>query len=216
VPRLRAETNRLQAWDNTDRRGNVIMTMAVGRHRPPTQQVPKAPSGIEGLDLVLQGGLPRGRTTLVSGGPGAGKSVLSLEFLYRGALAGEPGILVAFEESPDSIRQNARALGWDLPKLERAGKLAIIHGAVPLDTVVDGEFSISGLMAIVGGKAQEIGAQRIAFDAIDALLRHFDDPARENSELAQLQHWLQHHSLTGLLIEDAPSVRSVPGENNVR
>src|SRR5512145_926158 len=82
--------------------------------------IPKAPTGIRGLDEVLLGGLPRGRATLVGGGPGTGKTLLGLEFLCRGALAGEPGLLVSFEEGADEIRRNARTLGWDIDAFERA------------------------------------------------------------------------------------------------
>ena len=74
----------------------------------------KVATCIAGLDEVLNGGLPAGQTTLISGGPGSGKSVLSLEFLYRGAAAGEPGIFVTFEERASAVRQNALALGWGL------------------------------------------------------------------------------------------------------
>jgi KaiC/GvpD/RAD55 family RecA-like ATPase len=86
----------------------------------PTQQaveIAKVATQIEGLDLILHGGLPAGRTTLISGGPGSGKSVLGLEFLYRGAISGIPGIFLTFEETRESIHQNALALGWDLPSL---------------------------------------------------------------------------------------------------
>ena len=75
-----------------------------GKRRP----IPKVPTQIAGLDQILEGGLPRGRTTLVCGGPGSGKTVLGLEFLCRGAMKGEPGVFVTFEESTEAIRMNAR------------------------------------------------------------------------------------------------------------
>lgn len=82
--------------------------------------LPRVPTGNSGLDEVLCGGLPKGRTTLFSGGPGCGKSILALEFLVRGAEDGKPGILVPFEERVDAVRANALTLGWDLAELERA------------------------------------------------------------------------------------------------
>ena len=88
--------------------------------------IPKVPTKIVGLDEILEGGLPRGRTTVVSGGPGSGKTVLGLEFLCRGAMAGEPGVFVTFEERAESIRLNASAMGWNLAALEKAGTIAII------------------------------------------------------------------------------------------
>ena len=85
------------------------------------QPIPKVPTEIAGLDEILEGGIPRGRTTVVSGGPGSGKTVLGLEFLFRGAMAGEPGVFVTFEERAKAIRLNAAAMGWNLAALEKAG-----------------------------------------------------------------------------------------------
>jgi predicted ATP-dependent serine protease len=118
-----------------------------GKRRP----IPKVPTQIAGLDEILEGGLPRGRTTLVSGGPGAGKTVLGLEFLCRGAMAGEPGVFITFEERADAIRLNARSMGWDLPALEKAGKMAIVEARLPGEEVLAGDFDIQGMLAIAGG-----------------------------------------------------------------
>src|SRR5882672_7972296 len=137
------------------------------RHRP----IPKVPTQIRGLDEVLDGGFPRGRTTLVGGGPGSGKTVLGLEFLCRGAMAGEPGVFVTFEERADAIRLNARSMGWELAGLEKAGKMAIIEARLPGEEVLSGDFDIQGMLAIVGGHAKRIGAKRVVMDALDVLLR---------------------------------------------
>ncbi len=122
------------------------------------QPIPKVPTKIAGLDEILEGGLPRGRTTVVSGGPGSGKTVLGLEFLCRGAMAGEPGVFVTFEERAEAIRLNASAMGWDLAALEKAGKMAIIEARLPGEEIVSGDFDIQGLLAIVGGHVKRIGA----------------------------------------------------------
>src|SRR5512139_3417564 len=95
---------------------------ARGQRQAVSSPIPKVPTGIQGLDAVLEGGLPLGRTTLVGGGPGSGKTVLALEFLYRGALAGESGLFVSFEERREALQANAAAIGWDLNSLEEAGK----------------------------------------------------------------------------------------------
>ena len=92
----------------------------------PAARLEKAPTHIQGLDDILEGGLPRGRTTVVNGASGSGKTLLGLEFLYRGALHGEPGIFIGFEEPPEQIRQNAATLGWDLPALEKQNRLFIL------------------------------------------------------------------------------------------
>src|SRR5687767_2808101 len=89
---------------------------------PPTALNPlgKAPSGIAGLDEITGGGLPRGRTTLLVGGSGSGKTILALQFLVHGAQqCDEPGIFVAFEETPSRIVANAETFGWNLPQLQQ-------------------------------------------------------------------------------------------------
>jgi circadian clock protein KaiC len=161
--------------------------------------IPKAATEVHGLDEVLLGGLPRGRATLVGGGPGTGKTILGLEFLYRGALAGEPGILLTFEEQAEAIRRNAQTLGWNLDALERAGSLAIIDAGVPTDVVATGEFDIGGVLAILGGRIRELGARRVVIDAADLLLRLFRDPRREEDQLIALHQWLIEQQQTVII-----------------
>lgn len=167
--------------------------------------VSRAATRVEGLDEVLHGGIPRGRTTLVSGGPGCGKSVLGLEFLHHAACDGEPGVFVTFEERADSVRRNARGFGWDLEALEQDDKLFLLEARVDPETIVSGEFDLSGLLGIVGGKAESIGAKRIVIDAIDVLLRLFDDPARERKELFALHNWLLDREMTAIMTVKAAS-----------
>ncbi|MCE9592172.1 MAG: circadian clock protein KaiC [Planctomycetes bacterium] len=157
------------------------------------------PTKIAGLDEILEGGLPRGRTTLVSGGPGSGKTVLGLEFLFRGAMAGEPGVFITFEERAAAIRLNARSMGWDLPALEKSGKIAIIEARMPGEEILSGDFDIQGMLAIAGGHAKRIGAKRIVMDALDMLLQVYDDKKREHDELARLHNWLVDRGLTSVL-----------------
>ena len=161
--------------------------------------IPKAPTGIGGLDDILEGGLPKGRTTLVGGGPGSGKTILGLEFVYRGALAGEPGVFISFEESAAAVRQNASALGWDLTALEKAGKLALLNPRLPTEVTVSGDFNLKGLLAILDGQVRALRAKRIVIDAVDALTRIYDDPKRERNELYALHHWLDDQQLTAIL-----------------
>ena len=158
--------------------------------------LPKVATGIEGLDEILQGGIPAGGTTLIWGGAGCGKSILGLEFLYRGALAGEPGILVVFEEKPQAVRQHALSLGWDLAPLEQAGKLFVLDGAVDPAAILAGDFDLQALLAIIAGRSQALGARRIVIDAIDVLTRLYRDPWREQSELYALHRWLADREMT--------------------
>jgi circadian clock protein KaiC len=166
--------------------------------------LPKVATRIEGLDTVLHGGLPSGRTTLIWGGPGCGKTILALEFLYRGALAGEPGIFVAFEEPVATVRQNALTLGWDLAPLEAAGALFLLDGAPDPTSVLSGDFNLQALLAIIDGQAQRLGARRLALDAVDALTSLLPDPRLERAELSALHQWLRDRQLTTLLTMKAP------------
>ena len=104
--------------------------------RKSNQTLEKCPTGIRGLDEVLQGGLPRGRPTLVCGGAGSGKTLLAMEFIVRGARdLGEPGVFMAFEESEKELAQNVASLGFDLPGLIRRKLIAIdhVHGGAQRD-----------------------------------------------------------------------------------
>ncbi|MBI5764714.1 MAG: circadian clock protein KaiC [Planctomycetes bacterium] len=166
-----------------------------GKRRP----IPKVPTQITGLDQILEGGLPRKRTTLVCGGPGSGKTVMGLEFLCRGAIAGEAGVFVTFEERTEAVRMNARSMGWNLAAMEKAGRIVIVEARMPGQEVRSGDFDIDGILAIVGGHAKKIGAKRIVLDALDVLLRVYDDVKRERSELERLHDWLADRGLTTVL-----------------
>ncbi|MBW1722681.1 MAG: circadian clock protein KaiC [Deltaproteobacteria bacterium] len=168
--------------------------------------LPKSPTYIRGLDEVLEGGLPAGQTTVISGGPGSGKTILGLEFLYRGALAGEPGIFVGFEESSETIRRNALTMGWDLGALEQQNKLFLLVSPVRPDTLLSGEFTLKGLLASVSGKVHEMGAKRIAIDALEVILRLFDTAQHVRSEVHTLNDWLKNAGLTALM-----TIRPRPG-----
>ena len=173
------------------------------------KQLRKVPTHIMGLDEILNGGLPEGRTTLVSGGPGAGKSILGLEFLYRGAAAGYPGILVTFEEGAKAMHKNALTLGFDLAPLEKAGTVFLMDGYVNPELVLSGDFNLKGLFAVIEGKAKVMGARRVVFDAVDVLLRLFDDPVRERNELYALHDWLTNREMTALITVKASKDGSI-------
>ena len=125
----------------------------------PAGDIEKIPTQIQGLDDILNGGLPAGRVTLINGSPGTGKTVIGLEFLYRSALAGQPGIFISFEETCENIRQNSLSLGWDLEALEAAGKLFLLEGQLDPEVLTSGGFNLKGFLAIIEGKAREMGAR---------------------------------------------------------
>src|SRR5579884_2432067 len=128
--------------------------------------IAKCPTGIDGLDEITAGGLPRGRPTLVSGEAGTGKTMLAVEFLVNGAQDyGEPGVLVAFEELADELAQNVASLGFDLDRLRKEGKIIVDH--VPIDRaefVEAGVYDLEGLFIRLGQAIDEIGAKRIVLD----------------------------------------------------
>lgn len=161
--------------------------------------IPKTPTHINGLDEILQGGLPTRRTTLLLGEPGCGKTVLGIEFIYRGVLHGEAGIFLGFEESAEALRENARSLGWDLGPLEREGRLFLMEPRLDPEIVINGKYSLKPLLSIISGKAKELKARRIAFDALDVLFMLFDDPLFVRSQLHLLNRWLAESQLTTLL-----------------
>jgi circadian clock protein KaiC len=159
----------------------------------------KAPTGIEGFDEITHGGLPRGRVTLIEGGPGGGKTIMALQTLVNGArLHDEPGIFVAFEESLERITTNAAKFGWDLKDLQKK-KLFFLDAQQSPDTVHAGSFDLSGLLAVLTAKAKEIKAKRIVFDALDVLLTLLNDHVSAQKEVYRLHEWLLASGLTAII-----------------
>jgi circadian clock protein KaiC len=165
---------------------------------------------VAGLDEILQGGLPRGRTTAVAGQPGTGKTVLGLEFVYRGALAGEPGIFVGFEEPPEDLRINAATLGWDLARLEQEGQVFLLDGRIKPEALRTGQFSLAGLLAILVGKSRELRARRVVLNALDVALRVFESPVTARHELHIINDGLRNAGLTTVVTYKTGS----PDRNN--
>lgn len=160
---------------------------------------PKTPTGIRGLDEVLKGGLPTGGLTLLSGGPGTGKTLFGLEFLIRGALNGRPGILLTFEEREDALRHYATMFGWDTRPLEDQGLLALIGARYDPDGILAGDFDLGSIMAILRHKTETMQAKQIVIDAPDVFLRLLDNRSKERAELYRLQGWLRDHEQTALM-----------------
>ncbi len=160
----------------------------------------KAATGIAGFDEITRGGLPRGSTTLLGGGPGSGKTIFGLQFLVHGVReCREPGILVAFEESASRILANAAAFGWDLPELNRRETISLIDGRPTADLIQSGDFDLGGLLAVLGAGVRKTRARRIVFDALDVLLALLPDAAARRREVHKLDDWLRTRELTGLI-----------------
>jgi len=171
--------------------------------RKPAVNPAKAATGIEGFDDITYGGLPSGRTTLLVGGPGSGKTLFALRFLAHGAReCHEPGIFVAFEETSKRIVANAEVFGWNLPDLQPK-KLFFIDAQPSPDLIHSGSFDLRGLLAASGAKAREIGARRVVFDALDILLALIPDEVSRRREIYRLHEWLIETGLTGLITAKA-------------
>jgi circadian clock protein KaiC len=120
--------------------------------KPQTLSLPKCPSGIQGLDEITGGGLPQGRPTLVCGSAGCGKTLLSMEFLVRGATQfNEPGVFMAFEETGEELTQNVRSLGFHLDDLVRRKKVVLDHVRIERSEIEEtGEYDLEGLFIRLG------------------------------------------------------------------
>jgi len=158
------------------------------------------PTGIAGLDEITSGGLPRGRTTLVAGGPGCGKTLLGLEFLVRGVEMGEPGVFLAFEETAEELTANVAALGWDLDRLSAEGKLVVDFVKVERERIDQtGDYDLEGLFIRIGFAIDEVGAKRIVLDTLEVLFSALDDSARLRAELRRLFTWLKGRGVTAIV-----------------
>ena len=138
--------------------------------------IEKVRTGIAGLDEITSGGLPRGRPTLICGGPGCGKTLFAMEFLVRGAIQfDEPGVFVAFEESSEELSQNVRSLGFDLDKLVEENRLAVDYVHVePGEIQQTGDYDLEGLFLRLGLAIDAVGAKRVVLDTIETLFGGLD------------------------------------------
>jgi len=164
-------------------------------------KIEKLLSGIEGLDLVTNGGLPAGRSTLVSGTAGSAKTVLAMQFLVEGARRGEHGVLVTFEESPADLRQNVLGFGWDIAKLEAEKKFAFVdvsprHDEERLET---GEYDFGALIARIGAGIRKVSAKRVALDSIGSIFAMFKDVSIIRRELHRIAAALKQLGVTALI-----------------
>jgi len=163
----------------------------------------KSPTGIAGFDEITSGGLPEGRTTLLVGGPGSGKTIFGVQFLKHGAEAcQQPGIFVAFEESPKRLIENFNSFGWKLSGLQDSSLFFLDAQPMP-DMNQVGDFDLSGILAALSSKIRKMGAVRIVFDALDVVLALLPDASARHLEMNRLHQWLLEHELTALITAKA-------------
>jgi circadian clock protein KaiC len=166
-----------------------------------SQQLPKAATGIQGLDEITGGGLPVGRPTLICGSAGCGKTLLSLEFLVRGAMEfGENGVFLAFEETAEELSQNVRSLGFDLDQLIEDGKLVVDYVHLDRSEIDEtGEYDLEGLFIRLVDAIDQVGAKRVVLDTIESLFAGLSNDAILRSELRRLFRWLKERGVTAII-----------------
>ncbi|MBK9991867.1 MAG: circadian clock protein KaiC [Verrucomicrobia bacterium] len=167
----------------------------------PATRLPKCPTGIQGLDEITGGGLPRGRPTLVCGGAGCGKTLLAAEFLVRGAVQfDEPGVLMAFEETEKELKANVASLGFDLDGLVRRKKIVIDYVHIERSEVHEsGEYDLEGLFVRLGHAIDSVGAKRVVLDTMEVLFASLPNEAILRSELRRLFTWLKLKGVTAVI-----------------
>lgn len=173
-----------------------------GKHGKQGQRsLHKCPTGIVGLDQITHGGLPQGRPALVCGGAGCGKTLLSIEFIVRGAMQfNEPGVFISFEETSEELAKNVRSLGFDLDDLIRRKKLAMDFVRVERSEIEEtGEYDLEGLFVRLNYAIDLVKAKRVVLDTIESLFSGLSNTAILRAELRRLFRWLKEKGVTAII-----------------
>lgn len=167
----------------------------------PKAHLPKCPTGIQGLDEITGGGLPRGRPSLVCGGAGCGKTLFAAEFLVRGAAQfGEPGVFMSFEETDAELQANVKSLGFDLTGLVRRKKIVLEYVYIERSEIHEtGEYDLEGLFVRLNHAIDSIGAKRVVLDTLEALFAGLPNEAILRAELRRLFRWLKNKGVTAII-----------------
>lgn len=162
---------------------------------------PKTPTGVEGLDEITEGGFPQGRPTLVCGGAGCGKTLLSMQFLIKGITEfGENGVFMSFEEPSKDLSLNVKSLGFDLEQLKADKKLVVDHVRVERSEIEEaGEYDLDGLFVRLGYAIDTVKAKRVVLDTIESLFAGLDNQAILRAELRRLFHWLKEKGVAAII-----------------
>lgn len=165
------------------------------------QGIQKSPTGIQGLDEIIEGGLPQGRTTLICGGPGCGKSLLAAEFLVNGAeMYGEPGVFMAFEETVEDLTKNVASLGIDLASLIEQKKIFVDYVYIERSEIEEtGEYDLEGLFIRLASAIAEVGAKRVVLDTIETIFAGFSNESILRSEIRRLFRWMKDRGVTAVV-----------------
>ena len=161
----------------------------------------KSPTGIQGFDEITFGGLPKGRPTIIIGGPGSGKTLFAMEFLVNGVVKfGEPGVFIAFEETERELEKNTISLGFGVKSLVQQNKLFIDHVRVERSEIEEtGEYNLEGLFIRLSSAIDSVGAKRIVLDTIESLFSGLSNEAILRAELRRLFGWLKDKGMTAVI-----------------
>ena len=166
------------------------------------QPLPKLPTGIAGFEQIANGGLPKNRSTLISGTAGSGKTVFALQFLVSGIRDfGENGVFVTFEETPDDLMRNVSSFGWDLQALVRDHRIAVVDATPdPGEALIEaGPYDLSALLARIENAIRQVGARRVILDAVGALFPQLTDANVVRRELHRIHAGLRLLGVTTLI-----------------
>ena len=167
----------------------------------------KVSSGVKGLDIISHGGIPKERTTLISGASGTGKTVLSAQFLHNGIIEyGENSVFVTFEERPKDIINNMKSFGWNIAKLEKEKKWAFMDASPgDSDKVEVGQYDLGGFLARIEYAINKVKAKRIAIDSVSSLFTHYQDPGIIRRELYRVAARLKQLNMTCIMTAERPT-----------
>ena len=171
------------------------------KNAPRRRSLKKTPTGIQGLDEITHGGLPSGRTTLICGGAGSGKTVTGMEFLARGIMDyGQPGVFVAFEETSEELVENMSSMGFDLAQFQADGKLMIDYVEVERSQIEEtGEYDLEALFIRLADAIDTVKAKRVVLDTLEVLFAGLKDEAIIRAELRRLFRWLKDKGVTAVV-----------------
>lgn len=179
--------------------------------------VSRTATGVKGLDSIIEGGFPMNSTILVTGGPGAGKTIFALQYLLHGVKNGEHGVFISMDERPDDLRKEALKFGWDLTKYEDSGELVIVDVSYPRSGLPSKEkyqitmpFTLDNIVRTVYEIISEIGGKRVVIDSLPAFGIHFDDEAEVRIAIHRLNNLLLSSGCTSIITSEI-----IPGHDGI-
>ena len=164
----------------------------------------KIATGIPGFDTISEGGLPKGRTTLIAGTAGSGKTIFSTQFLAEGIKRGQNGVFVSFEEPPKMLRKNMHGFGWDIARWETENKWCFVD-ASPLDRnmpLVSGEYDLEPLISRLSYAIDRVDAKRVTMDSLGAIFSYVPDIGQVRAALFKLAQVIREMNITAILTSE--------------